>query len=267
MSCNDIQLFLIDYLDEQLDDKTRKQVEEHLHTCPECSKELKQLMLLHSTIEGEEMVAPPATLRMGFMHTLEEEAGKLAKQAQPTETKKTGAKVISLTIGGLAWRAAAAMIILAIGIGIGYKVRFDGQPGSVAVKQTKQGAEQKVLVNMLDDESPSQRIEAVNYADNLGNKNKNVINVLFNTLNTDKSANVRVAAVFALEKYTDDKAVLDSMVASLSKQTEPIVQILLIDILSSKKVAKAVKPIQDILSNDKSIKEVKEAAEKGLRKI
>jgi len=267
MSCNDIQLFLIDYLDEQLDHKTRKQVDEHLHTCPECSKELKQLTLLQGTINAEEMAAPPATLRMGFMHTLEEEAGKLAKQEQQTETKKPGAKVISLTVGGLAWRAAAAVIILAIGIGIGYKVRFDGQQGGIAVKPVKQDAGQKALVNMLDDESPSQRIEAVSYADNLGNKNKNVINVLFNTLNTDKSANVRVAAVFALEKYTDDKTVLDSMVASLSKQTEPIVQILLIDILSSKKVTKAIKPIQDILTNDKSIKEVKEAAEKGLRKI
>ena len=266
MSCNDIQLFLIDYLDKQLDDKTRKQVEEHLHTCPGCSKELEQLMLLQDNIDAEEMIAPPATLRMGFMHTLEEEAGKLAKQQQ-TGTKKPGATVISLTVGGLAWRAAAAVIILAVGIGIGYKVRFDGQQGSIAQKPTKQDAEKKVLVNMLDDESPSQRMEAVNYADELGNKNKNVISVLFSTLNTDKSANVRVAAVFALEKYTDDKAVLDSMVASLAKQTEPIVQILLIDILSSRKVTKAIKPIQDILSNDKTIKEVKEAAEKGLRKI
>jgi len=267
MSCNDIQLFLIDYLDEQLDDKTRKQVEEHLHTCPECSKELKQLMLLQDNIDMQEMVAPPATLRMGFMHTLEEEVGKLAKQQQQTATKEPGSKIISLTVGGIAWRAAAAVIILFVGIAIGYKVRFDGQQGVVAKTQPKQGAEQKVLVNMLDDESPSQRIEAVNYAENLGNKNKNVINVLFNTLNTDKSANVRVAAVFALEKYTDDKAVLDSMVASLSKQTEPIVQILLIDILSSRKVTKAIKPIQDILTNEKSIKEVKEAAEKGLKKI
>lgn len=266
MSCNDIQLFLIDYLDEQLDDKTRKQVEEHLHTCPECSKELKQLMLLQDNIDTQEMVAPPATLRMGFMHTLEEEVGKL-KQQQQTATKKPGAKVISLTVGGIAWRAAAAVIILFVGIAIGYKVRFDGQQAVIAKTQPKQGAEQKVLANMLDDESPSQRIEAVNYAENLGNKNKNVINVLFNTLNTDKSANVRVAAVFALEKYTDDKAVLDSMVASLPRQTEPVVQILLIDILSSKKVTKAIKPIQDILTNEKSIKEVKEAAQNGLRKI
>lgn len=267
MSCNDIQLFLIDYLDNQLDDKTRKQVEEHLHTCAGCSTELKQLMLLQDNIDAEDMVVPPATLRMGFMHTLEEEAGKLATREQATGVQHKGAKVISLTIGGLAWRAAAAVIILVIGIGIGYKVRFDSQPGISTVKPQKQDAGQKALVNMLDDESPSQRIEAVSYAQELGNKNKSVINVLFNTLNTDKSPNVRVAAVFALEKYTDDKAVLDSMVASLQRQTEPIVQILLIDILSSKKVTKAIKPIQDILSNDKSIKEVKEAAEKGLRKI
>lgn len=268
MKCNDVKLLLIDYLDNQLDSNTRGQVEAHIKTCGECSTELKQLQLLQDNIATTQMEQPGPALRHNFLAALQDEEAELAKQNNVRQMP--GKKVISLTIGGLVWRAAAAIIILFTGILIGNKVKFgDGETGGrLAAKPTQKQTEQrKILADMLDDESPSQRIEAVNYAEGIAANDQKVISVLLNTLNTDKNANVRVAAVYALEKFSGDKTVLDSLTASLSKQTEPVVQILLIDMLAAKKVTKAVKPMQDIIQNSKTIPQVKDAAAKGLRQL
>lgn len=254
----------MDYLDNHLDAANRAQVETHLHTCEACSKELKQLQLIDDNIKTVEMQQPSASLRANFLAALESEETEQGKQ--PVK-QLPGKKVISLSIGGIVWRAAAAIIILFTGILIGNKMKLD-TPQAVASKaDEKQSKKRKILVNMLDDESPSQRIEAVNYAEGIAANDRNVINVLLNTLNNDKNTNVRVAAVYALEKFSADKVVLDSLCVSLSKQTEPIVQILLIDMLSAKKAVKAKKPIQDILQNSNTMKPVKEAAAKGLKQL
>jgi len=268
MKCNDIELLLIDYLDNELDNSIREQVDNHLKTCEACSTEVKQLQLIQDNIATTEMQQPGPALRANFLAALQNEEAELAKQDNVRQLP--GKKVISLTVGGLVWRAAAAIIILFTGILIGNKVKFGGQDpaGPIAQLPTdKQNEKRKILTDMLDDESPSQRIEAVNYAEGIAANDQKVINVLLNTLNTDKNTNVRVAAVYALEKFSGDKTVLDSLTASLPKQTEPVVQILLIDMLAAKKATKAIKPMQDIIQNSKNIQPVKDAAAKGLKQL
>jgi hypothetical protein len=56
-------------------------------------------------------------------------------------------------------------------------------------------------------------------------------------------------------------------VSSLSRQTEPVIQIVLINMLAAKKETRAIQPIRDIISNDKTIKEVKDIAAKKLKTL
>jgi len=94
-----------------------------------------------------------------------------------------------------------------------------------------------------------------------------LIQALVNTLNHDKNVNVRLASLYSLARFADNPAVRDSLVNSLAGQTEPMIQVVLINMLADKKEHRAIGPIRDILSKDKSLKEVREAAEKGLKKI
>ena len=94
-----------------------------------------------------------------------------------------------------------------------------------------------------------------------------VIGALVNTLNHDKNVNVRLASLYSLARFADNPAVRDSLVSSLPGQTEPLIQVVLINILAEKKEHRAIAPIRDILSKEKDLKEVREAAEKGLKKI
>jgi HEAT repeat protein len=121
------------------------------------------------------------------------------------------------------------------------------------------------LFTGLKDESSSYRIQAVNYADDLETPDENVIEVLFNTLNHDKNVNVRMAAAYALEKFANSQPVCDSLVMSLSRQTDPILQVTLINILVSRREKNALNPIQQIITNKNTIEEVRRVAENGAK--
>jgi hypothetical protein len=53
-------------------------------------------------------------------------------------------------------------------------------------------------------------------------------------------------------------------VASLGKQTEPIIQVILMNILVEMKETRAVQPMRRIISDDNSLQEVKDVAQKGV---
>lgn len=121
------------------------------------------------------------------------------------------------------------------------------------------------MFTMLRGESSSDRIQAVSYASDIGKADENVIGVLVKTLNNDKNVNVRMAAAYALSKFADQRAVSDSLVKSLSLQTDPILQVTLINILAERKEKSAFRPIQEIIANRSTLKEVRAVAENSLR--
>lgn len=121
------------------------------------------------------------------------------------------------------------------------------------------------MFTMLKDESSSYRIQAVNYADDFDTPDENVIEVLVKTLNHDKNVNVRMAAAYALAKYADLQPVCDSLVQSLSLQSDPILQVTLINILVERREKSAVNPIRQIITNENTLEEVKNVAENGVK--
>jgi hypothetical protein len=124
-----------------------------------------------------------------------------------------------------------------------------------------------LLYSLIDDESASQRIKAVNYAEEITNPNQKVIGVLVSTLNHDRNVNVRLAALYSLASFSDNRMVRDSLVASLPRQTEPLIQVMLINLLAAKKDSRAIGPIKEIISNSNTLPAVKEAAEQSLKTL
>jgi len=121
------------------------------------------------------------------------------------------------------------------------------------------------MFTMLKEESSSNRIQALNYADELDTPDENVIEILVKTLNTDKNVNVRMAAAYALSKYADQQPVCDSLVRSLSLQSDPILQVTLINILVERREKSAVTPMQKIITDDSTMDEVRNIAENGIK--
>jgi len=274
MHCKEIQAVLIEYLDQSLDMRVAAVVKKHLDSCDACRQEADEMQQLLLAMKNTAMQQPGQSLRDNFQtllqsemnmvsmsHLLEDEENE--KLAAPA--RKTG-RVAALP--RLVWQAAAAIVLLLGGAWAGAALQHkkDSQPNEMAglQKEVKEMKEM-LLFSLIDDESASQRIKAVSYAEELSNPDEPVINALINSLNNDKNANVRLAALYSLARWADRPTVRDSLVLSLGRQTEPIVQIVLINLLAEKRESRAIPPIKAILSNDKALKEVKEAAQKGLR--
>jgi hypothetical protein len=265
MKCEDVESAMIDYLDNTLEKARRDEVEKHLETCERCLDELKDFQQILQTVDSTEMEQPDETLRINFYHMLHGEMNKQALQKQ-----EHPAMPLSVRRSYPWMKLAAAIALLMAGTFIGLTLRFvlnRQQEGAqvASLKTEMQSMKELLMLNLLKQESPSQRLQAVNYTDDIQAPDIKVLNALTETLNNDKNINVRLAAAYSLAKYADRQSVRDSMVASLSVQTEPIIQVVLMNILVEKKETSAIKPIQKIMSDDKSMKEVKDVAQKGLK--
>ena len=274
MNCKEVQALMIDYLDQALPAATASGLAEHLAGCAECRHEADQLQELLATMKNNQQHQPSPTLRENFNIMLQSELNMESMSSllqSPVRDEKPRGKVISF-FSSAASRAAAAVILVAGGIAIGMAVKTGPAPdtqGQIKILQAevqnmKIEMKEQSLLNGIDDQSASERIKAVSYAEQMASPDQKVIDALFNSLNSDKNVNVRLAALYSLSRFADRHVVRDSLVSSLSIQSEPIIQVVLINLLAEKRERKAIGPIREIMTNKKTLKEVKDAAQKSL---
>jgi hypothetical protein len=264
MNCEEVEKLMIDYLDLNLKDDKRFEIEKHLETCERCLDELKDTQEVMKLISNDEMEKPDDSLRINFYHMLHSEIKKNEVKFSPKNIPVTNWYNIT------SYRIAAAIALLICGTFIGFFIRpgFNNSSASNELKKLHSEVsdlKKAAMFTMLTQESSSDRIQAVGYATDFGNADENVIGVLVKTLNNDKNVNVRMAAAYALSKFAYQRTVVDSLVKSLSQQSDPILQVTLINILAERKEKSALRPIQEIIANKSTLKEVRAVAENSLR--
>lgn len=274
MNCKDIQAKLIDYLDGRLDEASTTEIEEHLSACAACSREMEDVQELMTAMETTSLETPPAALRDSFNMMLQSELNMQTTtniiEEFPTATQPPATDAGIFRFSSPLWRVAAAVILVAGGIGIGMTLRpKPAEPSAreeiADMRKELKEMKEEVLFNLINDESASQRIKAVSYVDGMASPDQPVIGALVNTLNHDKSVNVRLASLYSLARFADRQAVRDSLVNSLKVQTDPIIQVVLINLLGEKRETRAIAPIKEIMTNKKTMQEVKDAAQRSLR--
>jgi hypothetical protein len=265
MKCEEVESAMIDYLDMTLEKEHRDEIEKHLETCESCLDELQDFQRILKDVESAEVVQPDETLRINFYHMLHAEMNKQAvAEARPV----IGSPARSISPFVMRIAAGAALLIAGtfIGIFINRNLNKVESNSQMALLRTEvQSMKELMMFTMLKEESPSQRIKAVNFSDEIQAPDDKVLEALIKTLNQDKNVNVRLAAAYSLAKFAERKPVRDSLVASLAAQTEPILQVVLMNILVENKEKDAIKPMQRIIEDDKTLKEVKNVAQKGIQ--
>jgi hypothetical protein len=265
MNCEKVETLIIDYLDNTLDEGSRKEIEKHLETCERCLDEIRESQQVIHLISKNVDSTPDESMRINFYHMLHNEIKKNDLKSIPTSNRSS-----IPWYGRSSLRIAAGLALLISGTFIGILINT-GIKNSKTADELKQLQSEVTLLKrtamftMLKEESSSDRIQAVSYADALDTPDENVIDVLVKTLNHDKNVNVRMAAAYALSKFAGQRSVCDSLVNSLSLQTDPILQVTLINILAERKEKSALKPIQQIISSKSTLKEVRAVAENSLR--
>ncbi len=264
MKCDKTETYIIDYIDQNLDKSILEEIEMHLATCEKCNDEVKKYKELLHSISEIPQEKPGEIVRKDFHKMLQSEI-----DVSNTYDDNPGRTNFTVNWSSTIVKIAACIALLItgafIGILIQQGVQTDKRAGQIDNLQLEIKTMKELLMyTMLNEESPSQRIKAVNYAEGIPDPDSKVIHVLIHTLNNDKNVNVRLAAAYSLEKYSADKTVRDSLVISLGKQTDPIIQVVLMNILVENKEIKAVKPMREIISNKNTLKEVKDIAQKSI---
>lgn len=264
MKCEEVESLMIEYLDHNLDDERMAEIEMHLQTCERCLDEMRETQHIMQLISSKENENPDESLKINFYHMLHNEIRK-------NEKKEVKQEKIHWYYRG-SYRIAAAVALLICGSFIGMLffsvLSHSGQEKELGQLKSEVNALRKTaMLTMLKDGSSSYRIQAVDYADAMETPDDNVINALVKTLNNDKNVNVRMAAAYALQKFTNMQYVRDSLVKSLSSQTDPILQVALINILVELREKSAIDPIERIISDDRTMQEVKSVAQSGIKRL
>ncbi len=122
-------------------------------------------------------------------------------------------------------------------------------------------ARKQVLFAKLENmESPGDRINAASKAAELKSVGHDIVDALVNTMDTDPSTNVRLAALDGLSKFYREPYVKKKLVASLQKQKDPMVQIGLIEILTKMREASILSELDKIVKDANTIDAVKDHA-------
>jgi hypothetical protein len=257
MKCEDVIAAIIDGKASPL----KKGLEQHLAGCEVCRKEAAEFMLLLDKMDQAPLQQPPARIATAFHDLLRKEITAAGDQNKLKVRKRVPVYL----------QIAAAVTLLLLGTWLGRMLTLNKplleKTEVTALKAEVQSMKEKMLVSLTQNESASQRIQAVSYFRETPRPDAKVLAALLRTLNKDKSINVRLAALYALQGFSTDPLVRDGLTDALEKQHDPVIQVVLIRMLTAQRAHRANTAIRKLLEQDKLNQDVKHEAMKSVKSI
>ena len=206
------------------------------------SREIESLRNIGSDIENIFSGEPSGRMDQMFYSMLRNESREKNQDAKGSST---------VMKNNLVWMFAAAGIALFI-LGWFSASLFQDSNGRhqlAGLSDEVRDLRETLALTMLNQSSASERIRAVNMIKEFDKPAENIIGNLFKALNTDENDNVRLLALDALLKYIDRRDVRDELVASISKQTSPMIQLRMAEIMTALKENRAVPEFRRLLDD------------------
>lgn len=162
-------------------------------------------------------------------------------------------RIIQFRVASLRIAAGVALVLGSFAAGYYY----NNKGGEITIVQStpEKAMKETLQFEQVSLTSASERIDAVNQSLKLEELDKELIQLLINTLNFDDNVNVRLAACQALARFETEPAVREGLMQSLKIQTDPNIQITLIELLVMMKEKRASETLEQ-LSKDKGVMDV-----------
>jgi HEAT repeat protein len=270
MKCQVIKEKFPDFLIGDLDPKTKEDIQAHLSTCPFCREELENLSSMWTKLGVLPEEHPSQSLRTGFYSMLKSYKEELEQQKSKHSLRK-------IMEGWFArwWprrpalQFSLAILILIIGLSAGYFLNATRQTAKdlVQLRQEVQSMHQMLAVSLLDQPSPSDRIRGINLSYSIKSPEPDILQKLLYILNNDPNVNVRLSAVDALYLYHGQPIVREGLAQSLSKQTSPLVQVALIELMVEMRERQAVEALERLIQEEGLQPEVRNRAEQSIQQL
>jgi len=270
MKCEDIRELLPDYWTGGMDDHERSRLELHFSSCAGCRSEAQKLGAIWKKLGAIPEERPDRAMKARFEATLEAYVQGL-RQAErgPSTRAKVDAWLEGWWPKQPAFQFAFAMVFLAIGLLVGYSLTQNRQGvGEVArLRDEVRNTRQLVALSLLQQQSASERLRGVDYSYRISQPDPQVLSALLHAVNYDQNVNVRLAAIDALRPSARNDMVRHGLVDSLDRQSSPLVQIALIDMLVEMRDKQAAGALKELTGGTELNPEVKERAEWALAQL
>lgn len=249
MRCDQIREQLVDYLAGRLEGDARVPVDEHLRNCAWCQEDVAMWNRLGGL--PDQSPSPLLRERVDVMLAAFEEGRAEGKRYRIPAVRS--------------WAPVWAAASLVVGVIAGQALRGDGQLAEL--RQEIRSMRQMVAVSLLQQPSASERLRGVNWSYRLERPEPEVVSALVRTLKYDASVDVRLAAVDALRRVSQDPATRQGLVEALARQDSPLVQLALIDLLVEVRERQAIEPLGRLRQEAGTDDAVRQRAEWGLRQL
>jgi anti-sigma factor RsiW len=268
MKCEEIGELLPDYLQGSLKAEQDDLVEQHIAECADCREEVviwKKLSLLP-------VEQPSAGSRARFEAMLRAyQTGRSDKASAGFERPKRAAvwSWLRSPVGAVAWSAALLVIGIFGGNYFGSRVVHTSTDRDeiTALRSEMTNMRQMVVLSMLQQQSASERLQAVSYSRREDQLDPQVMSALVHTLRYDGSVDVRLAALDALSRHGAQPQVHKGVVDALQEQQSPLVQVALIDLMVEWRDPDAAQRLRNFVQTPNLNPTVKQRADWALSKL
>jgi hypothetical protein len=272
MKCEEIGELLPDYLQGSLKAEQDELVEKHIAECADCRENVviwKKLSLLP-------VEQPSTASRARFEEMLQAyQTGRNDKATTRVERAKSASlwSWLRSPMGAVAWSAALLVIGIFSGVSAGNYLgnrtthSNANQDEIAAIRIELTNMRQMVVLSMLQQQSASERLQAVSYSRREDQLDPQVMSALVHTLRYDGSVDVRLAALDALSRHGAQPQVHKGVVDALQEQQSPLVQVALIDLMLEWRDPDAAQRLRNFVQTPNLNPTVKQRADWALSKL
>jgi hypothetical protein len=254
MTCDEAKTCFADDWCGMLRAPERDELKRHLEDCAACRQEAEGLESLWTKLDSLPAEEPSPQMRDKFYAAL----GAYGEGFSAASTR--GRQKISFT--WLPMAVAAATLL--IGLGLGYAVSSQkGARESTEIAQLRgevNGMRELVALSLLRQQSASERLRGVSWANQVESSDGQVLNALLDSVNHDPNVNVRLAAADALRTFAMTSASRTEIARAIIPQSAPLVQIALIDLVVDLKDSAAVTELKQVAGDGSLNPSVRERA-------
>jgi hypothetical protein len=267
MKCEEIRDLILDYLSGAIDSRMKSQIDEHTLSCSDCRQEMDAMSLVWKKMGDIPEEDPGPSVGSRFYAMLEAYRHGIENAPQ----KVTWYMRLNGWMGTWwprqpAFQFCLTAMVLAVGLAVGLRMNA-GSPSTDEVVQLRQemtDMRQLVALSLLNQSSANERLRGVYMGRDIAQPDDKFLSALVSTLNSDPNVSVRLAAVDTLHQFSEFPEVRTDLVASLPRQTSPLVQITLIYTLVRLREPRALDAFKSIVEDPRSIEPVKKRAQIGM---
>jgi hypothetical protein len=244
---------MMDYAAGEINSNNLKLLMAHLEVCDKCREEIRQIETINETFDILPDLNPDPDTDSFIDYSL----------ISRPETKIQLNKLRRIFIpAGI----AASIILFISGFLTGRTHRENNLKDQeiAALRAEVNETKNLMILNLLQQQSASKRIQAVSYAEKLDQLQPEVMDALLNSLSNDQSTNVRLASLEALSKYTLNPSIRTELIKAFDQESDPVIQVNMINLMVLLNEKSSAVTMQRLLNDDRTDTLVKDQARKGL---